>query len=175
MNDERSEELTSQERAAYESLADPVAPPPECEARVVEELRARGLVRGAAKGGVGVPFWRRLVPLVPRVSFAAAALAGAFFLGAEYGRRADVAEAPDESTDPFPAVEKIEEGEIYKNADGEMVASVRVEPVAFHPGRPLELAGNEKPPISRDSDFLYGEYPLYPLDGSMPSVSPRVP
>ena len=179
MNNERSDDLTARERSAYESLAESVPPPPECEARIVEELRTRNLLRSSPVTSgdrwIPIPFWRRLLPVASRVAFAAAALAGAFIVGAEYGRRSGVVEAPVEPAEAFFEVEKSDEGEIFQSADGEMVASVRIVPLAFHPGRPLELAGHEKPPIDRNDDLAYGDYPLYPLDDSPPSVSPRVP
>ncbi len=185
MNDERSDDLSARERAAYESLAKPVAPPAECEARIVDELRARDLVQSSplaepaadarSTGPRTISFGQRLVSLVPRVSLAAAALAATFYLGIQVGRRADVVESPVAPAEAYYDVEKGDEGDVFKNSDGEMVASVRGVPLGFHPGRPLVLGANEKPPIDRNDDLAYGNYPLYPLDGSMRSVSLRVP
>ena len=186
MNEERSDELTTRERAAFDSLADSVAPPAECEQRIVDELRARGLVREGAAGAASRgsfagsyrfagSHWRRLLPAIPRVALATAALAGAFLLGARYGSRSEVAGSPGVPAAVVPDVESTEGGGQFKNADGEMVASAQGEPLGYHPGRPLELAGSGKPPIDPGSEFGYAEYPLYPLDGSPPSVSRRVP
>ena len=175
MNHEQPEDLTPDERRAFEEMAQPVIPPAECEDRIVQELRARQLVRDTAPvtPAVVVPFRRRVLRVFPRVALAAAALAGAFFVGAEYGR--DSVSAPgapavlldDASTTEEP------DGEMFKNADGEMVASVSLETQGYRPDWMLARATAGKPPIDRESDS--GAFPGYPLDGTETGFSYRYP
>ncbi|MFH1277766.1 MAG: hypothetical protein ABIK65_05255 [Candidatus Eisenbacteria bacterium] len=77
-HDDRSDELTAEERKAFRSLGDERAPAGE-EERILGALRSRGLVKRAAG--------RRPFGGAFRIAAAAALLIGTFLAGAEYGSR----------------------------------------------------------------------------------------
>ena len=96
MTESRNEELTREERRAFDALAAAVPPPPALEERIVAQLRERGLARRA-------PWWERVLATVPRpvrLAAAAAALLLAFVAGVQYGKRSNEAPLPEVRLEP---------------------------------------------------------------------------
>jgi hypothetical protein len=152
MTESRNEELTREERRAFDVLAAAVPPPPALEERIVAELRERGFVRR-------IPWWERVLATVPRpvrLATAAAALLLAFVAGVQYGKRSNEAPPPEVRLDP------------PQDAAGALMASA--EDVAESELR--MLAGLEKPEPSI-LDEGHGDFPPYPLDGRPRAISPK--
>ena len=147
MSDERSEELTREERHEFHELEGGELPGPGCEDRIVGALRQRGLVRR-------VPWTQRIMgrlPVVPRLALGLGAVIVAFGLGVQYGKQG--------GTPVVPAV--IAEPDLFENVgnDGEVVAF-------------LEDAVGKPNFAFLDGDD-YGDFPPYPLDGRSRSISPK--
>ena len=85
MNEDRSNGLSNEEREAFRSLGEIRVYSTKHEDHVVRALRKKGLVRSPAP-----PAWRRAA----RYAAVAAALVGAFYLGAEFGGRGPEAPVP---------------------------------------------------------------------------------
>jgi hypothetical protein len=153
MNDERSEDLTREERHAFRDLEGGELPGRGCEDRIVGALRQRGLVRS-------VPWTQRLfgrVPMVPRLALGLGAVIMAFGLGVQYGKQGTPASLPAATVEP----ELFEEVDENVGGGGDVLVS-------------LELAIG-KPDLASLGGSDYGDFPPYPLDGRSRSVSPRHP
>jgi hypothetical protein len=153
--DEGRDELTREERTAFQEL-DGAAPPPELEERVLSALREQDLVRRD-------PWYRRwLAPgPAPRLALGGAALAVTFLLGMEYGRRAAEPKSPEAQLE----TEAVEEP--TPPAGGAMMAALDREgsvPGGYPEGKPRlgELADNGR-----------GQFPVLPLDGTERVYSPK--
>jgi hypothetical protein len=161
MTEPRNEELTREERGAFDALAANAVPPPALEERVVAALRERGLARSA-------PWWERVLAPVPkpaRLAAAAAALVLAFVAGVEYGKRSNEAPLPEvrlEPPDGEGAAEPVTDEGGARMAAGEEVAESELR----------MLAGLEKPELSV-LDEGHGDFPPYPLDGRPRAISPK--
>jgi hypothetical protein len=174
MNDEHSEDLTREERRAFEALADPVSPPPGCETRIVEALRERDLIRSDAPAGgpLRTGILRRLFSPLPKVAFATAALAAAFLLGAQYGKRSAEPEPPAALLEE-PFLPDKGEKELYGGGDDEMLALLERPSPPSRPERSPPEEPLRKPVIDPRSDPDFGEFPPYPLDGTSRAISPK--
>ena len=165
MSEEHHEGLTREERAAYSSLGGEPAPPPWLENRVVDELASRGLV--ARERGLLVMLSERLraIPLVPRMGFAMAALAGTFVLGVEVGRQGDMQVIPEAALEPAPAVSE-EGGE----EDNGMIMVAGWESTGAETSY-VQVTSVGKPFLGDDEA---GDFRPYPLDGEIrPYSVPR--
>jgi hypothetical protein len=115
MNEQRKDDLTREERRAFDSLAATVSGSSDLEDRVVASLHERGLVRR-------VSWWVRAfesVPRVPRLVAVALALIFAFTVGVEYGKRSGDAEIPEVRLE---AEESTETPEPMEDAAGTVMA-----------------------------------------------------
>jgi len=160
MNEERSEDLTREERAAFGSLSGTEAPSAEMEDRIVAALAERGLVRRE-------PWWLRAyrsVPPVPRMAVAAASILIAFVVGVEYGKRS--AEVPGTGTEGIPEVrldEPAEENQTAEDPGGTMVASED----------DWTIRAGMKPDLASLDNGGHGAFPPFPLEGRDVSISPK--
>jgi hypothetical protein len=159
MREERPDGLTREEHAAYASLRERVDPPPGLEDRVVRALAGEGLVR-RTPGLLERLTGGRIPPLVPRLALVAA-VAAAFVVGVEVGKRADEPSVPEAVLEPEsesgrepPALEEVD-------GDGIMVAS-------GHGSLPetswVQVTALDKPGLEETGA---GDYRPYPLDGEL--------
>ena len=165
MNDERSDELTREERHAYASLTEPMHPSAACEEQAVKALKSRGLIRRD-------PWLRRVlqpIPLVPRLAVAGAALALAFVLGVGYGKRSEESTAPEARSNAVP-----ERTESIAEPSGAMMASLERDTGESWWRDDPYFGEARKPALdSEDEEDAFGDFPAHPLDGRPHFYSPK--
>jgi hypothetical protein len=160
MSDERSDELTPRERSSLEKLSRAQSPSAECEERVVAALRDSGWIR--EEGRDRPAFWK--LAGLPRLAVGFAALAVAFVLGMEFGRRSAV---------PTPSEVIVEPSEeALDDGSGEMMAALGASESVDDP---WSAGGGGKPALGPAEEEGFGEFPPYPLDGVRRSISPKYP
>jgi len=165
MSEEHREGLTREERAAYSSLGGEPVPSSGLEDRVVDELASRGLIE-RERGFLALLSERfRAIPVVPRMGFAMAALAGTFVLGVEVGRRGDLPAVPEAGLKPAPAISE----ESAEGDDG-MIMVAGWESSGAETSY-VQVSSVGKPFLGEEEA---GDFRPYPLDGEIrPYSVPR--